>query len=257
MLALVLHMSLQGPGPPPGNALGWGGEAQGEGGAVGAQGRVRLSPAGPVLIRAGTDGGAGPSLSSPSQAPPRSAPGPRSGWKLQGLGRMWGSQDRGEPETLSQRPLGQRACAARRVGIKSQGQAPRSQKSIHKLWARVFHPHACSRVCICLTLYVSVEPGCVHMHMELTWVGSRQCEPHECVRNLQDTCSCVHTRAHIMIVLMLIPICVHTPVCPSCDPHPCIHTCVLHPITPSVCTDCVHIWCKYLWVDTCHIHAVG
>lgn len=166
MLALVLHVSLQGPGPPPGNALGWGGEAQGEGGAVGAQGRVRLRPAGPVLVRAGTDGGAGPSLSSPSQAPPRSAPGPRSGWKLQGLGRMWGSQDRGEPETLSQRPLGQRACAARRVGIKSQGQAPRSQKSIHKAVGPCFpsthmlpYLHMSYSLCVCGTRLCAYAHG--------------------------------------------------------------------------------------------------
>lgn len=42
---------------------------------------------------------------SQAKSPPRPAPELRSSWKLQDLGRM-GALDKGEPETLSQIPLG-------------------------------------------------------------------------------------------------------------------------------------------------------
>lgn len=65
-------------------------------------GRVKLGSAGPALVRAGHRWvGLDTPLISPSQAP-----GLRSSWKLQGLGRMR-APNKGEPETLSQRLLGQ------------------------------------------------------------------------------------------------------------------------------------------------------
>lgn len=106
-------------------------------------------------------------------------------------------QDVGIPRPGSLRPcprapLGSWACAAGPIGLKSQGQAPRPQKSRHKAVDPCF---LFIRMVPCLHMsYSSCACGtvCVRVHIEPAWVGSRQCEPHECIRSLQDTCSCVH-----------------------------------------------------------------
>lgn len=123
-------VSPRGPGPSPGRALGWGGEAHERGRLCKARGRARLR-AGPVPVRVGPGwvGRPCPECSEPS--PPRPAPGAGASWQLPGLGRM-GPRTEGSLTPRPRGPLGSPGRVQLGVETKRQGQAPRPRTSTRK-----------------------------------------------------------------------------------------------------------------------------